>query len=730
MARVWRLARVLMAIGLILGLCPEVAAASATGAGSGSALFRRLDGEIPASYDRVAENAMFQLYVNKTTLAFKVVDKRNGYVWHSNLDELAPGDRLNRTWQAFAQSGFSIDYLDQKAVSRRASITNAEHTLDVKPIDQGIEALVTFSQPAISVGLVLRLEDTGVSVEVPFSSIAERGEFKLGLLHLYPFMGATRGDQVPGYMFIPDGCGTLIQFAATTKAQNMFYGRYYGADLGMLTSLPYDPTVRRPYSMSIPVIGMVHGPGQNAYIAVLEKGASYGEIRAHPSGIITNFNFIYNTFIYNESYFQPTSRAGDGVTVLQPRTNAFDVKVHYRFLAGKDADYVGMARSYQQYLLQSGRLHKRADVGDRIGIRLEFLGAERERVLFWYRTIPMTTIRQMSDMFAALDVGSPQVIYYGWQPLGASAMPPARLALDPKLGTLAELRAFSEQVAAKGGTFYLYLDPQAALKGEGGYSSRYDLAMSITGLYMEGYNRNKANYYFTLAALRDRLASLRRDVSAKLQAGLALDGIGDTLYSDFRGGRVVNREDAIGHYRELLAQTDGSLAFYTPNDYALGYAAAYYDMPLTDSGYTYTSGPVPFLQIALSGYVPYFGTALNFSPDVRGDLLRHADFGVYPSFFVSYEETARILNTRSSWIYLSAFHQLGDEIRESYAWLNRLLAPVKGASIVARQNLAEGVVATTYSNGKQIIVNYNDKPFRADGLVIPARDALLREAVP
>ncbi len=730
MAKVWRLTAVLLAVCLILGPGPNVAAAPIREAGPYPTPAQPLDSEIPTTYERIAENALFQLYVNKTTLAFKVVDKRNGYVWHSNLDELQPGDRLNRTWQAFAQSGISIDYLDQKAVSRRASITDAEHTLDVKVIDQGIEAHLTFSQPAISVGLVLRLEETGVSVEVPFNSIAERGEFKLGLLHLYPFMGATRGDQVPGYMFVPDGCGTLIPFAATTKAQNMFYGRYYGADLGMLTNLPYDPTARRPYSMSIPVIGMVHGEGQNAYIAILEKGASYGEIRAHPAGIITNFNFIYNTFIYNESYFQPTNRAGDGVTVLQPRTNAFDVKVHYRFLAGEDADYVGMAQSYQQYLLQSGGLRKRVVTGERIGIRLEFLGAEREKVLFWFRTIPMTTIRQMSDILAALDVGNPEVIYYGWQPQGASAMPPTRLTLDSRLGTLGELRQFAEQVAARGGTFHLYLDPQAALKGEGGYSSRYDLAVSITGLYMGGYNRNKANYYFSFDALHDRLVGFHNDVNGKLQAGLALDGIGDTLYSDFRGGRVLNREAVIRKYQDLLAQTDGTLAFYTPNDYALGYAAAYYDMPLTDSGYTYTSGPVPFLPIVLSGYVPYYGTALNFSPDVRGDLLRHADFGVYPSFFVSYEETAQILNTRSSWIYLSAFRQLEDDIRESYAWLNRLLAPVKGASIVARQNLAEGVVATTYSNGKQIIVNYNDEPFRADGLLVPARDALLREAVP
>ncbi len=685
---------------------------------------------IPASYTLAAENATFQLYVNHATLAFKVVDKRSGYIWHSSLDEVQKGDRLNKTWRAFAESGVSIDYLDEKATSRRASITLSEHTLEVRPIEQGIEARLTFSEPAISLGLILRLEEAGVSVEVPFATIAEEGRLRLGQLHLYPFMGATRGDQVAGYMFIPDGCGTLVHFAATTKAQNMFYGRYYGADLGMITSLPYDPAVRRPYQMSIPVIGMVHGVGQNAYIAVLEKGASYAEIRAHPSGVTTNFNFIYNAFIYNESYFQPTSRAGDGVTVLQPRTNAFDVRIHYRFLSGKDADYVGMARSYQQYLLETGGLKRHVEAGGDIGIRLEFLGAEQERVLFWRRTIPMTTIGQMSDILARLDVANPEVIYYGWQPGGASAMPPARLRLDGALGNAPELQRLSEQVSARGGHLSLYLDPQAAIRGEGGYSARYDLAMSIASLYLQGNNRNRWNYYFTIEALRRRYAALSRDVRSRLQAGLALDGIGHTLYSDFRGGRILNREEAIRRYQELLCQDDAYLAFYMPNAYLFGCTAAYYDMPLADSGYTYTTETVPFLEIVLSGYVPCYGTAINFSPDVRGDLLRHADYGVYPSFFVSHGETARILNTRSSWIYLSAIGQLEDDIEEAYAWLNRLLAPVKGASIVARQRLAEGVFATTYSNGKQIVVNYGEEPFAADGLTVGGRDAILREVAP
>ncbi len=683
---------------------------------------------IPDSYDLAAENATFQLYFDRSTLAFKVVDKRSGYVWHSNLDEAEPDDKLNRTWIAFARSGISLDYLDEKATPRRASITNANPEMTVAAIDQGFTAQVTFADIGISVGITVTLEAAGVRVEIPSASVSETGVARLHMIYMYPFFGATRDDQVPGYMVIPDGCGSLIRFAAQTKAQTMFYGRYYGADLGMTGVRPFDPQVRPAYTLSLPVMGMVHGEKQNAYLAIVEKGAAYGELQAHPAGIITNFNFMYNAFIYNESYFQPTNRAGAGVTMIQPRTNAFDVVIHYRFITGADSDYVGMARSYRQYLLEQGALEPVADGGGDIGIRLEFLGAEKEKVLFWQRPIPMTTVAQMQAILSDLALPNPEVVIYGWQPRGAATLPPTKLKLERALGSLRDLRALSDSIAAQGGRLSLYFDPQAALQDEAGYSRRYDLAMSIMRTALQGASRNKRTFYFNLEALTRRYAALSAQVTEKLDAGLAVDGLGYTLYSDFRDGRFANREDAIRAYQRLLAEDDGMAAFYRPNDYLWAYTAAYYDVPMMDSGYIYTSETVPFVQTVLAGYVPLYGPALNFSANVQDDLLRHADFGVYPSFFLTHEGTAAILNTSSRWIYTSSYQQWGDEVKRAYTWLNGLLGPVRGQPIVARETLADGVTATRYANGKQIVVNYTAQPVHIQGVDIPPKDAVLLDS--
>jgi len=683
--------------------------------------------EIPTSYQMVAETDLFQLYVDSSTLGFKLLDKRSSYLWHSGIDEIIEGDRLNNSWQAFARSGISIEYLDARAVNRRVSIANTEHTLEVTPIDQGVSAQVTFLEYDISVGILLQLEADGVRVEVPFASIREGNTgFRLGRVYVYPFLGATRGGSVPGYMLLPDGSGSLIRFADTTRAENMFYGRYYGPDLGIIASQPYDPLVTNPYQMSFPVFGIAHSEEQNAFLSVIEKGAAYGELQVHPAGIITNFNFLYNAFIYNEPYFQATNRSGAGVTVVQRQPNDFDAVMHYRFLTGDEANYVGMARNYQQYLVENDRLRRIEDSNPNIGIRLEFLGGDKEKILFWNRFVSMTTLGQMSEILTGLQLPNPDVIYYGWQPLGATSMPPTSLTLEGALGGVSELRDLSDQIAADGGHFSLYLDPQGALWEEPGYSVRNDVAMAITNVSLEGYNRYY-NLFFTLDALQRRYSTLSADVAAQLDVGLALDNIGSMLYSDFRSSAPLNREDAIEAYRTLLADLPLRLGFYRPNDYLLGLTQAYYDMPLGNNGYIYTSEAVPFLPIVLAGYVPYYGGAINFSSNQQDDLLRHVEYGIYPSYFLTHEATANMLNTRSNWIYTSSYAQWGEQIRQTYQWMNALLAPVRGQEIIAHETLAEGVFATTYANGRQIIVNYTDFPFVRGEITVEAKNALLLE---
>jgi hypothetical protein len=55
---------------------------------------------------------------------------------------------------------------------------------------------------------------------------------------------------------------------------------------------------------------------------------------------------------------------------------------------------------------------------------------------------------------------------------------------------------------------------------------------------------------------------------------------------------------------------------------------------------------------------------------------------------------------------------------------------VIGEEIVAREVLQPGVVATTYANGKQVLVNYTNQTVQIEGTTVNALDAALREVLP
>jgi hypothetical protein len=306
-------------------------------------------------------------------------------------------------------------------------------------------------------------------------------------------------------------------------------------------------------------------------------------------------------------------------------------------------------------------------------------------------------------------------------------MPPDWLVLEPQLGSVDELSALAQDITASGGNLSLYYEPQTALWGESGYSARSDLALAITNIALEGYTRHY-NHYFTLQAIRHRFTNLSADLAnQQIPIGLALDTIGSLAYSDFRDDNPASRSATIAAYQSLLSQSSVRLTLYRPNDYLLNVTEAYYDMPLTDNGYIYTSQTVPFLPIVLAGVLPSYGGALNFSSNMRDDLLRHIEYGIYPSYFLTQRPTADLINTPSGWIYTSSIDQWGQEIERTYQWLNSLLAPVKGQGIIAHQQIAAGVSLTTYASGQQIIVNYNDDPYLYHDITIQAKDAMLLE---
>lgn len=148
--------------------------------------------------------------------------------------------------------------------------------------------------------------------------------------------------------------------------------------------------------------------------------------------------------------------------------------------------------------------------------------------------------------------------------------------------------------------------------------------------------------------------------------------------------------------------------------------SAVYDIPSGSSDYMVFTDTVPFMQMALKGYIDYYGTRSNFHADRQKDMLHAIEYGEFPSWMVTWEDSIKLLNTASTWLYTSAYSIWKEEIIEEYQTLNAALTPVRNACMINHEMVMDEVAAVTYDNGVKIFVNYSSDPVTVEGTLVDA----------
>lgn len=310
----------------------------------------------PLTIDRW-ENDRFILELEKDITAIQITDKSNGFVWSSR--PLTPRyEAMSRDWQLFAESLVVIDFITPAGTQTREMYDpeRADSPIYVA-IENGFAVSLHFPRAEIRVRAEVTLTETGISVTIPDEGIEYFGNNIISRILVLPFLGAAYQDEVPGYIFLPDGSGALMRFAPARPFSNSWTGRIYGADRGVVHSPPF--ALRTGLQMAsvpmpqvyLPVFGVVHG--ENAFAAIIETGDIFCDIEASPAGDRINYFWVAPRFIYHELYWQPTG-GGRGFVTPTPTRNIVNARVDYHFLSDEDASYSGMANVYRQRLIDKG----------------------------------------------------------------------------------------------------------------------------------------------------------------------------------------------------------------------------------------------------------------------------------------------------------------------------------------------------------------------------------------
>lgn len=683
-------------------------------------------------YDKMLENERLELWFAEDTASVRVVDKSSGYVWGCIGEEAVD---LSRRWESFAQSLFSIEYYDADLNEKRIALSDPTASCEYFTEERELVCEADFPEQGISMTVKIAMEEDGLRFSLQNPSIEEYGDCLLKSVYFVPFFGSTYADEIPGYMFIPDGPGALMRYSKPAEYISMFSKRIYGADgaidpleeANALVAKRTDDYLVDIPQVSLPVFGAVHGARQHAFLAVVERGEEYAYIQACPAGVSTDYNWVTARFEYRSMYTHPTGRDGVGFSVPQEEANRFDAAVCFKLLTGNAADYSGMAVKYRDMLTAQERLGKERQ-DSQIPLRLDIMGAEVHKGVFLTRKT-LTTAEQAADIAMRLDedgISNLTMAYKGWQNGGYSGSKYGKTAANKQVADLADMQALRDAVQSRGGRFYLSMNPTTV--NESQINKSMHAIRTIGQQYAKLVRPNPYVLFPDTYFVRSSVMKNTVEKAAKALAGFNLhfEKTGAWLSSDFTRGEVVTRTQAAAHIKEAVSRPAGRVALDAVNAYLFSEADDYFDCPLVNSQYLYETDTVPFLQIVLKGHMDLYAPYMNQGLYTNASVLKMVEYGVYPSFLVMNAENTALNKTPLEDYFSLSFKSWRGTIQEVYSKLDAALTPVEGAHISEHIMLAKGLARVTYDNGVRLYINYLYTDQAADGVTVPAESFAVR----
>jgi hypothetical protein len=697
---------------------------------------RRVDGIFmdTEGFTLAARTDETELWLCEKGDTLRLRNRQTGYIWGALPVEKAEG--LNSTWNSYGNAIAAIECFDEQGMDKRYGMSESAVTT-YTAADDGIVCHADFTQLGISFDVHLSLNGNALTLSVPEESLTEGEDgqaYRLKSVSFLPYLGAVREDAIDGYLFIPDGSGALMRFAEAKHYTATYEKKIYGRDLGIESlAVPSDLQAFRPNDytadenqVTLPVYGVVHGAAQNGLFMVVEDGDIYASITASPAIPNNPYNRVTARFDYRQKYTKNINRKeGAGTFVPQEHRNALSPRLTIYVLNGSSAHYDGMAVLYRRLLRDMGVLTPLTGSGS-VPLRLEVLGADKQRQLIGTSTRVFTTAEQASDMAALLQgagMTNLSLVYRCYSQNNEAGSPFLR-----SVGSRSAFDALAERLAGQGGRLNLYLNPLTANRDQ--IRLRTQAAHNLTHMTIKATRPNPGvmypeTYFFRLAEAERRIGN----AMGYGDYGFAVDQLPFLLYGDFTSGKEATRAQNLPVFIRLTEKiahagsaSSGKIPLYRPNRYLWAYVSEYYDAPLANSQFLYESDAVPFLQIVLGGSVDLFGATLNTTSCSVNRLLRHIEYGIYPSFIVSACESIDLYRTAQEDFFSANFDDWMDDIGEAYRTINRPLSLVYGSVIVEHIALADGFIRVTYDNGARVYVNYTDITMTDGQVTVEAGD--------
>lgn len=611
----------------------------------------------------------------------------------------------------------------------------ANYSQEDYEIDQQLVAGTQESSNAVfNLSIIYRLEDGDLVVEVPYSDIRYKAEYPMTALTLLPMFGAA-GTADEGFMLIPEGGGSIINFNNGKLLQNSYYANMYGWDYATTRKEMITETRN-----SFPVFGMVKNG--SSFLCLMEGATSYASIQADISGRYNSYNWMcakYNVLHYDQ--YNVSAKTAQLVFMFEKQLPEDTIIHRYRFF--NTDSYVEMANGYGEYLAERYPEMAGATSSEVSPVSVELIGAIDKTVVKYglpldsvFSTTTFTQAQEIISDLTAKGVRNMNVRYAGWANGGITQQVMTRVKILSELGGKSALESLIAK--AKELNVPLYLDGVNCFAYDSGllegflaftdaarYTTReqvsllpYDVVTYQTADWLDNFYLVRPDY---AKVTTTNLLNALKDMDAY---GVSFRDIGTLLSADYNQKQTVTREQVkeMNIQSMLEANENGQrVMIRTGNDYAVPYADIITDMDLSGTRYAIIDESIPFYQIALHGLKDYTGDPINLAGDYMQEFLTCVEYGAGLNFTFMAEDSRVLQDTTHSGLFGSSYASWAEDV---VAMVTKYQADMEGLNqqrIVSHDKLTDTLSVTGYENGAKVYVNYGLEDCTENGVVIPAR---------
>lgn len=697
-----------------------------------------VDSNVPANYNKIAESKNLELYFDEGKGTIQVKNIESGYIWKSIVgEEDYPISKLNKQWNAYLQSMFTISYNDIEKRDAPPAVVYAGKDcdyLEVNYIENGVEVKYGFTTIGLFVKIQYVLEDGNFVVRIPHDGYEELLQYCVTTIEVLPFFGSA-GNDVDGYLFYPDGSGAITSYEnvanRSSKVKQGLLRTYSNKKVSIDEYLLEDNYER--YVASMPVLGIKNN--DDAVFAAVTKGAEESGIMTYPSGIVVDLNrinfefYVRNVFdvdMFSISTGTNATSNGKEIQRVDAEIIKQDREITYFFLQDEEANYSKMADVYRNFLIEENKLVSAIKEDDEIPLALEFLMGATESQMVMEKYLEMTSFNNLLEIFDRLKtkgVSNSKVLLTSWQKEGDNY--PEYWPVAKQIGGQNGLKEVDKYIEDNPGIdLFLENNFTFAIKENGGFSATDDIVYSGVNMPISaGYGRTW--YMLNPKVTYNRAMDFVHKLSDYKNIGVGYEFLGRIVYPDYNKEQPFTRSETVSMWKKLFADTKsnrGKTAIEGMNEYTYENADYLYSVPLGAYGLAITDESVPFVQMVISGMIPYSANAGNLSYDLDIQKLQWIEYGALPFFNLTYEDAVLLKETDYNSLFSSTFDKWEDRVVSVYNEFKENFSSIYGKQMTLHESLSNGIVRVGYEDGTLIYINYNNEDVNVDGLSIPAKD--------